>query len=165
LSLEFTYTGNETDPDALCVLFNKVFSNNSTLPNKRRSHPEYKYKHISFFKRKFDLLNYQSLTVKRSKTYNENSTEASYRVSYRIALAQKAHTFAETLIKPCAVEIATCVLVNSRKRNLKEFSYLIILLHVAFKICQQMQKNNWCRALNPASLFRFNLMNQQTCHG
>jgi hypothetical protein len=36
--------------------------------------------------------------------------EASYRVSYRTALAGKAHTVRETLIKPCAVEMVTGVL-------------------------------------------------------
>jgi hypothetical protein len=44
--------------------------------------------------------------VRSSKTDDKNTTEASYRVSYHIALAGKAHTGAETLIKPCVVEMA-----------------------------------------------------------
>jgi hypothetical protein len=58
----------------------------------------------------------------------------SYRMSYRIALAGEAHTAAEILMKPCAVVIATVCLVNGRKRNLIQVSYLIIMCNVAFKI-------------------------------
>ena len=59
---------------------------------------------------------------------------ASYRVSYNIAVAGEAHTAAETQMKPSAVLIATVYLVNGRKRNLIQFSYLIILWNVTFKI-------------------------------
>ena len=59
---------------------------------------------------------------------------ASYRASYRMALAGEAHTAEETLMTPCAVVIVTACLVNGRKRNLIQFSYLIILWNVAFKI-------------------------------
>jgi hypothetical protein len=44
--------------------------------------------------------------VRSSKTYDKNTTEASYRASYHFALAGKAHTVAENLIKPCVVEMA-----------------------------------------------------------
>jgi hypothetical protein len=36
--------------------------------------------------------------------------EACYSISYCIEFAGEAHTVAESLIKPSAVEIATCVL-------------------------------------------------------
>lgn len=52
----------------------------------------------------------QSRVVKSSKTDNEKDTEPSCRVGYRMALAGEANTFAEMLIKICAVEMATCVL-------------------------------------------------------
>jgi hypothetical protein len=73
LSLGFTYTGDEIAHDALCVLSNKVLSNNSMLPAKLRrhcdtNHPEYKDKDISFIKRKLGALtNCWSLMVKSSK--------------------------------------------------------------------------------------------------
>jgi len=44
--------------------------------------------------------------VRSSETDDKNNTEASYRVSYHIALAGKAHTLAETLIKLRVVEMA-----------------------------------------------------------
>lgn len=43
--------------------------------------------------------------------------EVSYIVSYHIALAGEAHIVAETLIKRCAVEMATCVLGEQSKKE------------------------------------------------
>jgi hypothetical protein len=44
--------------------------------------------------------------------------------------------------------------------NLKQVSYLIILLNLEFKIYQHVQKNNWLPDLNPVLLFRCKLTNQ-----
>jgi hypothetical protein len=55
--------------------------------------------------------------VVSSKTGNENATEVSYRVCYLTALAGEAHKFAETLITPRAVEMATCVLGELSKKK------------------------------------------------
>jgi hypothetical protein len=40
-------------------------------------------------------------------------------VSYRISLAGEAHTIAETLIKPRAIEMAACVLGEQLKKKLE----------------------------------------------
>jgi hypothetical protein len=70
LSLGFTYTGDETASDALCVLCNKVLPNSSMLPAKLHkhhdtNHPEYRDKDISFIKHKLEaLLKCQDLMVK-----------------------------------------------------------------------------------------------------
>jgi hypothetical protein len=53
-------------------------------------------------------------------------SEASYRVNFHTALAREAHTVAENLIKIYAVEMETCVFGEQSKRNLKQFSYLMI---------------------------------------
>jgi hypothetical protein len=69
-------------------------------------------------KRKLEALtNFQSLVVKSSKIDNEKSSEVSYRVGCRIALVGEMYTFWETLIKRCAVEMATCAHgVQSKKK-------------------------------------------------
>ena len=72
----------------------------------------------------------------KKKNDNEKATEPTYRVGYRNALA--AHTVTENLIKIYAVEMATCVLSEQLKRNLKQFSDLIKQLNIAFKICRQI---------------------------
>ena len=65
--------------------------------------------------------------VKSSKSDNE-------KVRGVLNALAEAHAAVEALIKPCAVVITTECLVNGRKRNLIQFSYLIILWNVAIKI-------------------------------
>jgi hypothetical protein len=116
------------------------------------NHLEYKNKDIGFFKRKLGALtNCRSLIVKSSKTDNVSATETSYRVNYRTALTEKAHTISVNLIKPCAIEMPAYVLGEQSKEELET-----VQLSVAFKICQQIYKKNWCRDLNVALLFRCN---------
>ena len=50
----------------------------------------------------------QHQMIKVVKTEYENATEASFRVSYRIA--REAHTIGETLIKPCVKYIVSCMI-------------------------------------------------------
>ena len=116
LSFGFSTVGNVDAPDAQCVVCHKILSNSSLAPSKLRrhletNHSEYKNKDIGFFKRKLDALTSCKLSMtKIAKTNNEKATEASYKVSYRIALSGEAHTIAETLIKPCAKDMATCMI-------------------------------------------------------
>ncbi|KAL4126751.1 hypothetical protein QTP88_010960 [Uroleucon formosanum] len=99
-----------------CVVCSKVFPNSSMVPAKLRSHLEtnhtnVKDKPIDYFIRLRDqLLKNKNFIAEVTKTANEKATEASYMVSYRIAQAGKAHTIAESLIKPCVTDIVSCML-------------------------------------------------------
>uniref|UniRef100_K7G7S0 HAT C-terminal dimerisation domain-containing protein n=1 Tax=Pelodiscus sinensis TaxID=13735 RepID=K7G7S0_PELSI len=112
----FTSNGNEDAPGAQCVVCNKILSNSCLVPAKLRrhfetNHPEYKDKDIRFFKQKLELLEKSKLFMSKiAKSDNENATEASYKVSYRISLAEEAHAIGESLIKPCAKDIVMCML-------------------------------------------------------
>jgi hypothetical protein len=107
-----------------CVLCNKVLPNSSMFPAKllRHSqslHSEYKNKPVSFFVRKRELLLKSKIFMRHaSQTVNENATEASYKVAYKIAMAGEAHTMAENLIKPCAVEMVKCMLDEKAAKEL-----------------------------------------------
>ena len=120
LSLGFVDANNVPQ----CVLCSKLFPNSAMVPAKMRRHletvhPEFKHKKVDYFMRMRDeLLKRQSLIVSTFKTSNEKATEASYIVSYRIALAGEAHTIAETLIKPCAVDIAKCILDETSAKEI-----------------------------------------------
>jgi hypothetical protein len=91
-SLGFTCTGDETAPDGLCVLCNKVLPNSSMLPARRRGyrhtiHPEYKDKVITFIWLRVEALtNCLTRMVKSFKTDNEKANESSSRESYYTAL-------------------------------------------------------------------------------
>lgn len=111
LEIGFSET-NDCQPQ--CVICLKVLPNSSMYPGKLRrhfekTHPDYEGKMIDYFKRKrTELLDVQNKIKKHVQTDNENALKASYMVSYRIAQKGEAHTIAETLIKPCLVDIATC---------------------------------------------------------
>ncbi|XP_030413233.1 zinc finger BED domain-containing protein 5-like [Gopherus evgoodei] len=112
----FTCVGNKDVPDVQCVVCNKIPANSSLAPAKlcrhlETKHAEYEDKDVSFFKRQYDSLgNCKLLMINIAQTDNESATEASYRVSYCIALAGEAHTIGETLINPCVKDIVACML-------------------------------------------------------
>ena len=102
-------------PHVLCVLCNKVLTNSSVLPAKLfkqqdTNHPKYKDNDIGFLLLQVcdALTNRQSLMAKNLKIENENSQRL-LQTEFCNALAEM-HTLAESLIKPCAVETAICVL-------------------------------------------------------
>ena len=112
----FTITGDETAPDAICIICNAILANSSLAPAKLRRHFEtnhsaYKGKDVSFFERKLEVFNKtKNLFVKKFKTDNENATEASYKASYQICLHGEAHTIGESLIKPIIKDVVSCIL-------------------------------------------------------
>jgi hypothetical protein len=123
--LGFTYTGYETAPDSLCVLCNYLLPSSSVLPVRRRgyrdtNYPDYKDKVITFIWRRAEALtNCLTPMVKSSETDNEKASESSSRESYNTELVARAHTVSETLIKPCAVAMVTCVFGEESTKKLE----------------------------------------------
>ncbi|CAG5047553.1 unnamed protein product [Parnassius apollo] len=116
LSFGFVPVGMTENSDGQCVICNKIISNSSLVPAKLKrhldtNHPELKDKSVSFFERHKEVRRTGAADIQKLvKTDNENATEASFLLSYKIARAGKPHTIAEDLIKPCMTEIVTCVL-------------------------------------------------------
>ncbi|XP_050528042.1 zinc finger BED domain-containing protein 5-like [Daktulosphaira vitifoliae] len=112
------------DGQPQCVICLKVFPNSSMYPGKLRRHYEkvhtdHNGKPLDFFKRKrSELLSVKKKIKKHVLTDNENALIASYMVSYRIAQKGEAHTIAETLIKPCVIDIVTCMLDDKSAKHL-----------------------------------------------
>ena len=112
LTFSFTYIGNVEYRNEFWLLCNQTFSNTSLVPaNLKRhfqvSHPSYQNKDIAFFERKLQSFeNSRCLMAKKFKTKQENATVALHKASYLIALAGKAHTIAESLIKPVITDVA-----------------------------------------------------------
>lgn len=86
----FSYTGGEDSPKPKCVVCGEVLSNGS-MKHLQTKHANYKNKEF-FFKRlaaqnmKMSVLTSYILPANKD---NENATEASYRISYRIATCGK----------------------------------------------------------------------------
>ena len=73
---------------------------------------------VCLFRRTFEVLtDCQSPTVECSKTNNANATEALLQTEIPYGTAEGAHTVAETLLEPRAVEMATCVLGAQSKKK------------------------------------------------
>ena len=124
LAYGFIQFGDNLEPKAQCIVCHKIFSNTCLVPAKLSRylnivHSEYEGKDITFFKRKLDTLkSSQAVIAKIMKGNTENTAEASFQVSYRIAQTGKAHTIAETLIKPCAREMVRCVLDDGSAKKI-----------------------------------------------
>jgi hypothetical protein len=115
-----------------------------------------------FFTRKLEALtNWQGIKVKSSKSNNEKATEPSYRLSYRSALVGEAHTVAEILIKPCALEKITCVFGEQSKNKLEtiQLSNNTVKSRVQ-DLSVDMEKHLVSRLKNQALLYRWNFTNQ-----
>ncbi|XP_050058667.1 zinc finger BED domain-containing protein 5-like [Aphis gossypii] len=123
------FMNNNDNPQ--CVICSKVLPNSSMAPAKMRRHlesvhGELKEKNVEFFIRKRDeLLKSINCMIQTTKTVNEKATEASYLVSYQIAQRGEAYTIAESLIKPCAMEMVKCML---DEKSAKEISKIPILI-------------------------------------
>lgn len=116
LSYGFSYCGPDFTPSPQCVICGIVLTNESMRPSKLKGHfstfhSEHKGKPLAFFERMKQTLQDTKNTMKaKYSTDNENTLEASYKISYRIANQGEAHTIGERLIKPCALDIAQCML-------------------------------------------------------
>lgn len=116
LSFGFIPIGSAEHPDGQCVICNKILLNSSLAPAKLKrhletNHPLLQGKPISFFKNHKEAQETSvSCLQKYAKSDQENATEASFMLSYRIARAGKSHTIAEDLLKPCIKEIVGCML-------------------------------------------------------
>ncbi|KAL4084235.1 hypothetical protein QTP88_028060 [Uroleucon formosanum] len=79
--------------------------------NLETNHINVKDKPIDYFIRLRDqLLKNNNFIADVTKTANEKAIVASYIVNYRIAQVGKAHTIAESLIKPCVTDIVSYML-------------------------------------------------------
>jgi len=93
LSFGFIPVGMAENPDGQCVICNKIMCNSSLVPAKLRqhidtNHPQLKDKSLSFFERHKEVQKTGVASLhKYVKTDNENATEASFLLSYRIARA------------------------------------------------------------------------------
>ena len=103
-----------------CVLCNKIVGNHSLKPSKlmlhlEEVHSKHKHKNAEFFKSKEACVKRQRLDASRAfRQQFQTLVEASYAASLIIAKQIKRYTIGETLVKPCALEIARIVLGQER---------------------------------------------------
>ena len=77
------------------------------MPHLEKVHPEHKDKNAEFFKRKEACVKHQRLDASGAfRQQFQALVEASYAPSLIIAKQNKPYTIGETLVKPCALEVA-----------------------------------------------------------
>lgn len=106
--------------------------------------PQLKDKSVSFFKRHKEVHKTGMAAlhiISHVKTGNENATQASFLISYRIAHAGKPHTISENLIKPCIADNVSCVLREDAAKKLQQFSVPITSYLIEFIRFQTILKN------------------------
>ncbi len=91
-----------------CVICSEVLAHESLKPAKLKRHLETKHssfidKPIDFFQRREQELSRQKTVVSEYSTVPAKALAASYEVAYLVAQSKKAHTIAESLIRPAAV--------------------------------------------------------------
>ena len=118
------YANNRDQPQ--CVICLQVLSNESmTLkPSKLKRHlvsrhSELQHKPSDYFARRAEEYTRQKKVISSATTVNEKALKASYAVAARIAKAKKAHTIAEELIMPAAVEICEIMIGRESSQKLK----------------------------------------------
>ncbi|XP_072380802.1 zinc finger BED domain-containing protein 5-like [Diabrotica undecimpunctata] len=122
--------------------------NSSLVPAKLKqhldtNHPQLKDKSVSFFERHKEVRKTGMVALQKYvKTDNENATQASFLLSYRIACAGKPHTIAENLIKPSTADIVSCVLEKDAVKKVAAVHCPITLYLIRFIRFQTTLKMN-----------------------
>ncbi|XP_039750840.1 SCAN domain-containing protein 3-like [Pararge aegeria] len=111
-----------------CVLCNKVLNPESMKPSKLKEHfekvhKEFVGKDLQFFKRKESVLKSSRMdSTGNMQKANESCLEASFQISYRIAMNKKPHTIGEDLIKPCLCDAVSLVIGEQHVAKIKQIS-------------------------------------------
>jgi len=97
-------------PKPQCVICQRVLSNECMKPCKlmrhlKTNHPKLEGKPITFFERKSMELKDQVCSFKKGFTDDKSIVKASYIVALQVAKCMKSYSIAETLIKPCLVDV------------------------------------------------------------
>ncbi len=108
LKYGFSYTTKNNIDYPQCVICSEVLVHESLKPAKLKRHLETKHssfidKPIDFFQRREQELSRQKTVVSEYSTVPAKALAASYEVAYLVAQSKKAHTIAESLIRPAAV--------------------------------------------------------------
>ncbi|XP_059097468.1 protein FAM200C-like [Tigriopus californicus] len=126
-----------------CMLCNLVMSNGNLKPSGLKEHLESKHKdHVGTSIEAFKLkrVRYDQKATLSSYGFSaprKPLLEASYKVSYMIAREKKPHTIGETLVKPCALEMAKIVLGEDAAKKLSQVSVSNDTVHQRIKDMSQ----------------------------
>lgn len=123
--IKYGFVESASDPGKpQCLICNRILSNEALKPAKlerhmKKQHPDLAGKPKCFFQRKKEEYLKQTASFKSSMIPNEKLLKASYLVALRVARAKKAHTIAENLILPSAMDMCETILGKESASKLK----------------------------------------------
>ena len=110
-----------------CVIYNKLLTNESMLPNKLErhlssAHPSLAEKPKEYFLCKLENLTNQKASISSFFHTGQNTLMASYKVVYHVACSKKPHTIAGELILPDTTDLVGIMIGNNAAKKLKDVS-------------------------------------------
>lgn len=110
LSFGFTWTEDKDGQIPKCIPCGETLANSAMVPAKLKrhfttKHPNLASKTKDYFKRLLQMQDKQAKQFQKTVTISDKAQAASYKVAELIALKQKPHTVAESLILPACCEI------------------------------------------------------------
>ena len=170
LGFEFTWTGSEDYPGALCVICQKLLHNGSLVSAKMKRHlksyhPNLVGKDILFFKARLREVKDMQKVIHSTTFSTKKLLEVSYLISKRIAIAGEAHAIAEDLIKPCILEAAKILLNKSDHQKLESIPLSNSSVSRRIDNMEMYEKSEVCSRLQQVDFFCFNWMSRRTWQG
>lgn len=110
LNFGFTWTGSTDCQIPKCIACGEKLANSAMAPAKLKrhfstKHPNLASKNNTYFRRLLEVQDKQATHFQKTVTISHKAQLASYKVAELIALKQKPHTVAESLILPACLEI------------------------------------------------------------
>ena len=126
LQYGFTWTGDSTLPQPLCLVCGAKLANEAMVPNKLKRHLDrqhftLKERSMAFFSRLLDQPAKQIQLMSDYTSISYKSMEASFLVSQLIAQCKQPRTIAESLVTPCCGETVLSMLCENSAKEIQKF--------------------------------------------
>ncbi len=155
LSLGFTWTGDPSCPNPLCILCRKKFSNSSMFPSKMKNHLRARHSSVAskgaaYFRKFLKSQNRQRKKFVGRFTVTEKAREINYLIAELIAQNRESFTVGENLIMPACKIIVCKFLGQDALKGIENFtvsesvmnSCISDMSHDAEEVLCEKLKNN-----------------------
>jgi len=121
----FTWTGDKDCPTPLCCVCGLRLANSAMAPAKLKRHFTTRHESLSskgkiYFERLLNMQNKQAKHFNAIVKLSDKTQLASYKIAELVAMKQKPHTIAESLILPACCEIVNIMFGENAKKEVMQ---------------------------------------------